>query len=261
VLTLPAKEILEAVAIAHQLEALRSFEKARDFAEKALLSFPKDSQLRHTFALSCCNLGLIRSQLIPSAGAIALVEKGLTVLEELARVDPGSPSGDSELGTVLQEFGNVLVRRGQGNEAAAVFKRAVKHQQAALAKDTKNGTYRQLLNGHLQSLAEVQRQLGRPAEAAAAAGQRAELWPDDLARLFSVALELARCIPLVGKAGDKTAFAEQAERDEYARQAIQTLRRAIACGYKDGDRLRKDPELELLRRYQDFEQLIRQLGR
>jgi hypothetical protein len=140
--------------------------------------------------------------------------------------------------------------------AATVLQRAVKHQQAAFAKETRNPSYRQLLNDHLERLAEVQRQLKRPAEAAAATRQRGELWPGTPDRLVSVARDLARCLPLVGAGPRQALSAQQAERDEYSRQAIATLRRAIACGFKDVERLRKDPVLTPLRSYKEFEQLI-----
>jgi hypothetical protein len=42
-----------------------------------------------------------------------------------------------------------------------------------------------------------------------------------------VAGDLARCIPLVDQGNRHALSARQAERDEYARQAIGTLRRAI----------------------------------
>jgi hypothetical protein len=67
---------------------------------------------------------------------------------------------------------------------------------------------------------------------------------------------LAQCIPLVGKGNRQALLAQQAERDEYAWQAIGTLRRAIACGFTDIEPLRKDPELSPLRSYKEFEQLI-----
>jgi hypothetical protein len=136
-----------------------------------------------------------------------------------------------------------------------VFQRAVKHQQTAFTKDTGNSSYRQLLNDHLEGLAEVQRQLQRPAEAAASTRQRGELWPDSPDQLFSVARDLARCIPLVGKNSRQGLSERQAESNEYAQQAIDALRRAIACGFKDTESLRKDPELEPLRSYKEFRQL------
>jgi hypothetical protein len=132
----------------------------------------------------------------------------------------------------------------------------VKHQESALTKETQNSSYRQLLNDHLERLAEVQRELKQPAEAARATRQRSELWPDTPDRLVSVARDLARCIPLVGKGSGQVLLAQQAERDEYAQQAIGTLRRAIACGFSAIELLRKDSELAPLRSYKEFEQLI-----
>jgi serine/threonine protein kinase/tetratricopeptide (TPR) repeat protein len=256
VLTTPGKEILQAVAVVQQLEVLRSFEKARDYSEKVLPSFPKDNNPRYILGTSCYNIGVLRNQLASSQETLPLLEKASTILEELVGAEPGNDGRQSELGEVLHEFGKALARRGEYTKAATAFQRAVKHQQAAFAKDTRNRSYRQLLNDHLEGLAEVQRQLKRPAEAAAATRQRGELWAGTPDRLFSVARDLARCVPLAGKGSHQALAAQQAERDEFARQAIDTLRRAIAGGFKDIERLRKDPELETLRSYKEFEQLI-----
>ena len=40
---------------------------------------------------------------------------------------------------------------------------------------------------------------------------------------------------------------EQAQRQRYADEALATLRRAVELGYRDADRLKKDPDFELLR--------------
>src|SRR5262249_50495967 len=186
VLTTPGKEILQAVALVQQLEVLRSFEKARDFSEKALLSFPKDKNLRYMLGISCYNIGVIKSQLTPSEETLPLLETASTTLEEVLSSFPGDYVRESELGEVLHEFGNALVRRGKYTKAETVFQRAVKHQQSALTKETQNPSYRQLLNDHLERLAEVQRQLQRPAEPAPPPRQRGELWPARPGERFSL---------------------------------------------------------------------------
>jgi tetratricopeptide (TPR) repeat protein/predicted Ser/Thr protein kinase len=256
VLTTPGKEILQAVAVVQQLEALRSFEKARDFSEKSLPSFPKDNNPRYMLGTSCYYIGVLKSRLTSSQETLPLLEKASAILEEVVGAEPGNDGRESELGEVLHELGKALVRQGECTKAVTVFQQAAKHQQAAFTKDKRNHSYRQLLNDHLESLAEVQRQLKRPAEAVEVTRQRGELWPGTPDRLFSVARDLARCVPLAGKGSRQALASQQTERDEFARQAIATLRRAIACGFKDVERLRQDPELATLRSYQEFEQLM-----
>jgi hypothetical protein len=69
-------------------------------------------------------------------------------------------------------------------------------------------------------------------------------------------VDLALCIPLVGKGKNELTTAERAERNRYADQAMDALRRAVDNGYKAADRLRNDPELEPLRSRDDFKKLL-----
>jgi hypothetical protein len=44
--------------------------------------------------------------------------------------------------------------------------------------------------------------------------------------------------------------------DRYAARAVTLLKQAVTTGYKDGDSLLKDPDLDALRRRKDFAQLL-----
>jgi hypothetical protein len=105
----------------------------------------------------------------------------------------------------------------------------------------------------------LQRELGQAPEAAATALEQQKLWPDNTGELCNVARELALAAAVVGMGKRDLSAQEQAERRRIAGQAVAALQRAVSLGYKDGDRLRKDPELELLRPRDDFRKLLEQL--
>ena len=81
--------------------------------------------------------------------------------------------------------------------------------------------YRKYLGNHYKEFAALQRDSGRPAEAATAILERGELWPDDPAEAFSVARDLALCIPLVGKDARTLTAGQNAERRKYADLAME----------------------------------------
>jgi hypothetical protein len=85
---------------------------------------------------------------------------------------------------------------------------------------------------HYLHLAALQRDLAHPAEAAATSMEQKQLWPHEPDELYQVARELARCIPLVGKGRAELSVQEQAERQRYAEQALETLRQAISQGFR-----------------------------
>src|SRR5262249_52872063 len=100
------------------------------------------------------------------------------------------------------------------------------------------------------------RVLGRPAEAAAASRERGQLWPENPAELYQVACELAQCVPLVARGRDALSPEEQAERQKYADLALETLRQAVAHGFRDLDRLQKEPDLAPLRSRPEFQKFL-----
>ena len=89
------------------------------------------------------------------------------------------------------------------------------------------------------------------------ARKRRDLWPDDPAELVSAAADLACAAARSSAAGkaDLTAQ-EKALRRRYADEAVATLRQAVELGYRDAERLRKDPALDSLRTRDDFRGLL-----
>jgi WD40 repeat protein/serine/threonine protein kinase/predicted Zn-dependent protease len=123
---------------------------------------------------------------------------------------------------------------------------------------------REALAEFYQQLAEAQRLGGKPQDAAQTLGQLARLWPGHAARLHETARRLSRIIPGISKDARNLMgppSEEQTQRDRLPCQAMALLRKAILAGYQDGDALRKDADLELLRTRKDFQALVANLDR
>jgi hypothetical protein len=101
----------------------------------------------------------------------------------------------------------------------------------------------------LPLLSAVQRALAQRKDlnrAAAAAEKLASLAkkPDEV---YAAACAVALCVPLAGK---------DDARDKLATRAVELLRQAIAGGYEESARLKKDPDLDPLRHRADFKKLL-----
>jgi hypothetical protein len=116
------------------------------------------------------------------------------------------------------------------------------------------------LNTLYLSLAQTERLLKRPAEAAAATRERQNLWqrPANPRELYNSACEFALCIPLVGEAGKPLTESERGQRHEYADRAMEALRQAVHAGFKNPAHAMADKDLEPLRSLPDFQSLFGQ---
>jgi serine/threonine-protein kinase len=163
-------------------------------------------------------------------------------------------------GDLRIERGKFYEKRGNADKAAADFNAALESRTKTLAACRtafaaaplvrKN---RDALSDAYLKLGEVQRKIGRPADAAAIALERAKLWPGYYLELYNVACELALCVPLAGQ--------QEAQRKQYADQAMKWLRTSVLLGNNDVAHMRQDPDLDALRDRDDFKALIRRLER
>jgi tetratricopeptide (TPR) repeat protein len=160
----------------------------------------------------------------------------------------------------LSNSGKALMSLGRPAEAVEAFRRAVEERRLIVADGpiTKGG--RRSLGNEFLDLAEAERALGRPAEAAATLLKLRDLWDDDPDGLYELARNLALCIPIVAEGHAEPIAEQQAERKKYADRAVDALRRAVAVGFRDLARMRKDADLGPLRARPDFQTLVADLA-
>ena len=146
---------------------------------------------------------------------------------------------------------------GRPEDALKVYREAVEHQRKAFVREP--DASREWLDNHLTGLASTARELGRPAEAAAATRERQVLRPKDPGHLVAVAADLAACIPLVGRGKPTLTEDEQAEQARYAAATVEILNAAVSAGLKDLKQLRENPALAPIRERSEFRRLLEML--
>jgi hypothetical protein len=87
----------------------------------------------------------------------------------------------------------------------------------------------------------------RPAKAAEANLSRRAYSGGEAKHLYETAAELARCVARLSEG--------TADQGKYADLAMETLRQAVAKGFRDGPRLRDDRRFDALRQRPDFVRL------
>jgi eukaryotic-like serine/threonine-protein kinase len=233
----------------HPDQAHPLHEQARKLLEKLLAASP------HFFAFEADlarNLDETGAALVASGQleeAVSLYKRSESILVHLTKTVPNDPSLVLRQGEGLVDLAEAQVKLRQEREAEKSFWSALALERVALEHLPKAGRPLKSMSALLRRLAEVEQQLGNPSEAASAALERRALSPDDPKELFDVARDLARC---AAKAKGQV---------RYANEAIDTLRQAIAHGFKDRASLEREPDLEPLRSRDDFQSLLRDLRR
>jgi tetratricopeptide (TPR) repeat protein len=168
----------------------------------------------------------------------------------LVKAHPEHPDYRSQLAQALHNLGVMQDHLGRPGEARATVAEAVAQGRQALAAAPQDGRYRQRLASHYITLAKLERRLGRLAAAAAAAEERLKLYPEGAGDLL---YDGARDLALTARA------ARGAAQERYAGRAVAALRRAVAAGFRDAERARKDTALSALQQREDFRALLREM--
>jgi hypothetical protein len=166
----------------------------------------------------------------------------------LVKAEPDNLDDRHELSRTLNNLGiNLWVTRREVQARLVLFQ-AIDNLKPAVARAPEVTAYRRTLNSHYGLLGEIEWRMSRAAESAAAIRERLKLWPDNASELYTGAGELARAAGVVGL--------DRAQRDGYLGESVGALRRAVAAGFRDADKMRGDPALELLRGRDDFRAVL-----
>jgi tetratricopeptide (TPR) repeat protein/tRNA A-37 threonylcarbamoyl transferase component Bud32 len=239
--------------------AAEAYGKALALHRQLTVEFPTRPDYRQELATSYNNLGILDYQAGHPQEAEAAYREALPIHRRLADEFPAVPDYHNDLAAALVNFALLRRQQGQLDEARRLLLEAVPHHQAALRASPRHPTYRLFYRNNRLVLGDTLLQLGRHAEAAAVA--------DDLARaavrpaedVFEAARTLARCVPLAEKDAKLPGVKQQELAKAYADRALALMRQAVAKGYKDVDRLKKDTDLDPLRKRDDFRRLLAEL--
>jgi serine/threonine-protein kinase len=240
-------------------DASASYERAHGLYEGLTREHPSHTTYRSNLASILIDLGTLRILTGRHAQSFPLFQRAQELLDELIREHPNDLGLHSRLAKVMDNRGIALAEQGRHREAEEAFLAAIARHRGAFEQMPDGKQYRQYLSSHYANLARVRRAAGRPAEAANASLERRTLLAGDPDKLYSVACELASCIPLVEQGRGDSVDRWRVERRKYIDLALETLRQAIGAGYQDIALMRSDPELNPLRSSNEFQSLLSDL--
>jgi serine/threonine-protein kinase len=162
---------------------------------------------------------------------------------ELYDQNPSNKEMQQALASSFYRLGTVAARFGEKPESQKYFQECMKLRDV-LAKGDPTNLYKQV------ELALAQARCGE-VEKVAATAKRIRT---DAAKDGSILYYIGCCFALCSAATE-----EQTKRAEYAREAVATLRQAIARGYDDRVSLETDPDLESLQDLPDYKEMVQQL--
>ena len=197
------------------------------------------------------------------AEALESFVQAKAILQKLAEAYPAVSRFEGDLAQSDQGIGSIQNLTGEFALARASFERArTILQKLADANPTLTIFQTRLATNHSQ-LGMARLQAGRPAEAAAEL-KKAVAIMEPLSKVQPSGYDLYNlaCFRslLSGIAGQPGSGMTADDVRSLGEQAVATLRRAVAAGLEDVAYMRKDPDLEPLRRRADFQMLLMDLA-
>ncbi len=276
-------------------EAAASWRKAISGFARLVEKHPAQNQYRHALAMAHDNLGMLRARSSQPEPARAHYDKALELWAKLHADNPNVVEYISDLGCVQRNLGDLEQGSGKLDSALDWYAKAVATLETSPHRNqegTNSHTWlkdaaskRAMLLTGLKRFGEAIKEWNRVVELER--GQRAETRlkraevlaraSDHLRAMEEVEFlaglpgapaaalyDLARVAALASAAartdGKLDGLAQASQADRHAARAITLLREAQAAGFKDNDRLKKDPDLEALRSHKDFLKLLTELG-
>jgi serine/threonine-protein kinase len=234
-------------------EARDSFQRAVAILEELARASPESAEYETYLTRAQMNLGRALSNLHQSPQALEVLRGAQLRAERMARRQPGVVQYQEDLAYVGESLGNALRTAGKLAEAKAAFANAVAIREKLLETSADNLANREALVELLCSQASLEHvDLGQSADAvthwrrALAVGQAVQKPSADL--LY----DLACCHACLATASTADSRAE-------IDRALKTLRRAIAAGFDDAEKVRTDPSLASLRERDDFQKLLAEM--
>jgi tetratricopeptide (TPR) repeat protein len=240
-------------------EAEQDYDQALRIQRQLAADFPSRPEFRQQLANSHNNRGILQYTTGRPKEAEEDYGQALRIRKQLAADFPNKPDLRNELAAGCVNL--ALLRQQQGNWAAAkrLLLEGRPHHLAALKANPRNPTYRQFYRNHLMVLTAAHAGLLEQEDAVRTAETCRDLGWDAPADAYDAACFLSRCIPIMAKHYQPDAKQRQAAAQFYQGAAMKLLRDAVSKGYKDVAHMKKDTDLDPLRRQEDFQKLVARL--
>jgi tetratricopeptide (TPR) repeat protein len=240
-------------------EAEQDYDQALSSYKQLAADFPARAEFRQELAQSHNN----RGTLLYSTGRVQEAEQdydqALSLYKQLAADDPNQPDLRNKLAGTCVNLALLHHLQGNGPAARRLLLEGRPHHLAALTANPRHPIYRQFYRNHLDILTRVHAALLESEDAVCTAGTCRDLgWnaPDDA---YNAACYLSRCIPIVAEHAKLDAKQRKEAAQFYGDAAMRILREAVSKGYRDVPHMKKDTDLDTLRRREDFQKLIAEL--
>lgn len=224
----------------HGEAGLGPLQKALALHEALAADFPGVADYAVTLGGSYCNMGALLNELNRPADAQAYLAKALFTLDKVL-------AGDRAPANARRFRSNTLATRADTLTKLHHYAEALRDWDEALP--LMEGSSREVVRlGRANTLARC----GKPAEAVAEA--------DTVARAKSAPFHLLYGAACVHAVASSAMTQDTAKQEHYASRAVELLGNAIDRGFKDAEKLQKDPDLERLRSRADFQKVMQKIA-
>ncbi|HVS37157.1 MAG TPA: serine/threonine-protein kinase [Gemmataceae bacterium] len=233
--------------------ALHAHEQARDILAKLAQQDPNSASIRKILAGEWYNIGANYGETGVWAEEAKALGEAYPLQQGLIAEDPSNYDLRCDFGRTSLNLGLALFKVNRLDKARDALRMGVTSLRDGLERSPEGAAeLRWLLNAHYVNLSLVERGAGRPDDAAAVTTERLKAGGDDADELYRGAVEYAATVPLYGRGKTQLSVQEQAGRERCAALAGETLRRAVAKGFHDAERFRKEHDFDPLRGRSDF---------
>jgi tetratricopeptide (TPR) repeat protein len=240
-------------------EAEAAYGEALALRKQLAADFPSRPEFRQELARSHNDLGLLLNDTGRLKEAEAAYGEALALQKQLAADFPNQPDLRIDLAGTCVNLAILCNQRRAFQAAQAYLDEARPHHQAALKANPRHPDYRQFYRNNLGVLTSANAGLLDQAGAVRAAEAIRDLGWDPPGNAYIAARDLTLCIHIVEKHEQLDAEKRQAAVQFYGDQAVALLRDAVAKGFRDAARMKKDPDLAPLRPRADFQKLLAEL--
>jgi tetratricopeptide (TPR) repeat protein len=237
-------------------EAVSAYADALAVRTQLAADFPNRPEFRQELARSHNNLGILFKNTGRLLDSQAAYQQALILVKQLAADFPNQPDLCRDLAGTLVNLAILCNQRREFAAAKSHLAEARPHHEAALKANSRHPTYLEFYLNNLWALAQTNAGLLDPVGAARAAKQIRDLGWNPPGDAYAAAHALALCIPIVQKDDHLDLAKRQAAAQLYADEAMKMLNDAVAKGWRDATRIKKDTDFEPLRDREDFKKLI-----
>ena len=243
-------------------EALAAARRAVEIQAHVVSELPEVAEYQYMRAEGLTTLGLLQLQLGEYHQALDSFQSVVAIVSKISDEQPDDLKYRSLLGTALDKQAIVLWLLDKRGEAIESARHATVSLLFSFEQAPSTVQYRLNLSDNYFNRAKFDRESGQPAEAVVLTLERKKLWPDDAGELYKAACELALSAKAASDlAGDKPSAAQQAQQNNFANLAVETLKEAVAAGLQDVRTAGTDSRLEILHTHPEFKQLMKAIDK